>query len=106
MTAVIITNFLIQKCKKPFSNVRIWKLHYVGAIDKHQLRLFCQPQVDHTGRLVGGEILLRWFLDGDRTPVMPGDFIPLAEERQCFNCSDRRVGDNRAVIAIFKKLAI
>ena len=50
-----------------------------GAIEKNQLRLYCQPLVDHRGNLAGGEILLRWFLNGEETPVMPNDFIPLAE---------------------------
>ena len=49
------------------------------AIEKNQMRLYCQPMVNHAGNLVGGEILLRWFLDGQETPVMPNDFIPLAE---------------------------
>jgi EAL domain-containing protein (putative c-di-GMP-specific phosphodiesterase class I) len=49
------------------------------AIEKNQMRLYCQPMVNHAGNLVGGEILLRWFLDGQESPVMPNDFIPLAE---------------------------
>lgn len=50
------------------------------AIEKEELILHYQPQVDiHTGKLVGCEALIRW-----NNPfigmVSPGDFIPLAEE--------------------------
>ncbi|GEK46972.1 putative bifunctional diguanylate cyclase/phosphodiesterase [Bisbaumannia pacifica] len=49
------------------------------AIDGDQLRLYLQPQVDHRGRLLGAEGLLRW-QHPERGLVLPGEFIPLAEE--------------------------
>ncbi|QPN60612.1 EAL domain-containing protein [Synechococcus sp. CBW1002] len=48
------------------------------AVERQQLRLVYQPQVDGEGRLIGAEALVRWF----KTPatcVPPDQFIPLAE---------------------------
>lgn len=49
------------------------------AIEKNQLRLFLQPQVNSHGRIIGAEALLRWE-HARRGLVPPADFIPLAEE--------------------------
>lgn len=51
-----------------------------SALDKGQFTLYYQPQLDmNTGKIVGVEALIRW-----RHPklglVMPGKFIPLAED--------------------------
>ena len=48
------------------------------AIKARQFVLYYQPQVDATG-LIGVEVLLRW-KHPERGILMPGDFIPLAEE--------------------------
>jgi diguanylate cyclase (GGDEF)-like protein len=48
------------------------------AIDRHQLRLDYQPQVDGDGRLVGAEALLRWRNSRGET-ISPARFIPMAE---------------------------
>ena len=50
------------------------------ALQREELRLYYQPQVDiASGRIVGLEALLRWEVDG--VEVLPAaDFIPLAEE--------------------------
>jgi len=48
------------------------------ALRYDQLRLFYQPQVDHTGRVTGVEALLRW-QHPKRGFVSPLDFIPRAE---------------------------
>jgi len=49
------------------------------AIGLSQLRLYYQPQVEATGRVIGVEALLRW-----QHPLLglmpPDDFIPLAED--------------------------
>lgn len=49
------------------------------AIDAGELRMHYQPIVDMvSGRPVGLEALMRWFVDG--TSVPPDEFIPIAEE--------------------------
>jgi diguanylate cyclase (GGDEF)-like protein/PAS domain S-box-containing protein len=48
------------------------------AIKSNQLMLYYQPQVDSTG-LIGAEALIRWN-HPRRGMVMPGEFIPLAEQ--------------------------
>ncbi len=50
-----------------------------GALEKKQLRLYFQPQVDHARRVLGAEVLLRW-VHGTRGLVSPAQFIPIAEE--------------------------
>ena len=49
------------------------------GIDRGELRLYYQPQVDEHGKIFGAEALLRWFPSYD-APVSPKDFIPLAED--------------------------
>lgn len=48
------------------------------AIEREQFALHYQPQMDH-GNVVGAEALIRWN-HPERGAVLPGDFIPLAEE--------------------------
>jgi diguanylate cyclase (GGDEF)-like protein len=49
------------------------------AIERDELRLYYQPQVDREGRVIGAEALLRWSRP-DHGLVSPAHFIPLAEE--------------------------
>ena len=50
------------------------------AIDQNELVIHYQPQLNlRTGEIIGAEALLRW-QHPQRGLVMPGEFIPLAEE--------------------------
>jgi diguanylate cyclase (GGDEF)-like protein len=49
------------------------------AIEQEQLRLHYQPQVDSAGQVRGLEALVRW-QHPERGLILPGDFIPIAEE--------------------------
>ena len=48
------------------------------GIRQQHFELYCQPQFGADGRLVGGEVLVRWRHDA-RGLVAPGEFISLAE---------------------------
>jgi diguanylate cyclase (GGDEF)-like protein len=50
-----------------------------GALAENQFRLHYQMQVDHSGHILGAEVLLRW-QHPQRGLVPPLEFIPLAEE--------------------------
>jgi len=49
------------------------------ALERHELNLMYQPQVDDSGKIIGAEALLRWDPDGSDT-ISPEIFIPVAEE--------------------------
>ncbi|MEI7612168.1 MAG: ABC transporter substrate binding protein [Betaproteobacteria bacterium] len=49
------------------------------ALNRQELMLYYQAQVDRTGQIVGAEILLRW-KHPDRGFISPVEFIPLAED--------------------------
>ncbi len=55
------------------------------AMEKGQLDLFYQPQLDlNTGKVIGAEALLRWFKPDQSkeggTYISPADFVPIAEQ--------------------------
>ena len=55
------------------------------AMEKKQLELYYQPQLDlNTGKVIGAEALLRWFKPDNSkeggTFISPADFVPIAEQ--------------------------
>lgn len=55
------------------------------AMEKNQLDLYYQPQLDlKTGRVIGAEALLRWFKPDNSKEggsfISPADFVPIAEQ--------------------------
>ncbi|MDP2144672.1 MAG: EAL domain-containing protein, partial [Gallionella sp.] len=49
------------------------------AVRKQQFQLYYQMQVNHSGDILGAEVLLRW-IHPERGMISPLQFIPLAEE--------------------------
>jgi diguanylate cyclase (GGDEF)-like protein/PAS domain S-box-containing protein len=49
------------------------------AMKEQQFILYYQPQVHHSGQIIGAEVLIRW-QHALRGLVSPAEFIPLAEE--------------------------
>lgn len=63
-----------------FEQRRVLERALAGAIDRDEIYLCYQPQVDlQTGRIVGLEALARWTWPG-HGEIPPGVFIPIAEE--------------------------
>ena len=51
-----------------------------GALDRNELYLVYQPELDlHSGRIIGAEALLRW-RDAEQGELSPVAFIPIAEK--------------------------
>ena len=56
------------------------EFHLRQAIEKDELRLYFQPQIDiGSGLIVGAEALIRW-QNAKGEIISPADFIPIAEE--------------------------
>ncbi|TAN79544.1 MAG: EAL domain-containing protein [Gallionella sp.] len=49
------------------------------ALRRQEFRLYYQMQINHAGRIIGAEVLLRW-IHPERGLIPPLQFIPLAEE--------------------------
>lgn len=73
------------QCYAPEMNARaLYRLELGNdlrrALERNELALRYQPQVDIvSGRVVGAEALVRW-QHADRGAIPPGEFVPLAEE--------------------------
>lgn len=49
------------------------------ALERNELKILWQPKHDFSGNILGAEALLRWEHPG-RGLIMPGEFIPVAED--------------------------
>ncbi len=50
-----------------------------AAIEQKQLKMYLQPQMDTSGKLLGAEALVRW-IHPEKGQIMPGNFIPVFEK--------------------------
>lgn len=68
------------------------------ALAAGELRPYYQPIVDtRTGSIAGFEALVRWIQPGSIKPVLPGQFIPLAEEIGLIGEMDARMVEQGAL---------
>ncbi len=64
------------------------------AINEQQFRLHYQPKFSAaTGELLGAEALIRWYRPDSDQVIMPGKFIPLAEETGLINALGKWILD-------------
>lgn len=73
-------DFYRNDMEDQFRNTALMEAHLRRAIEKHELEVYYQPQIElETGKITSCEALLRW-----QNPkfgfVSPGQFIPIAEE--------------------------
>ncbi|MBP6903292.1 MAG: EAL domain-containing protein [Burkholderiaceae bacterium] len=66
--------------------------------EREGFHFVAQPQVAADGRLVGGELLMRWVSDGFG-PVSPVEFIPLAEQSGAIELMGRQALQAAAQLA-------
>lgn len=69
-----------EKMRRQLMRERQVENDIVGALENGELLLYVQPKVDmRTGRIIGGEALVRW-QHPEKGLVPPGEFIPVLEK--------------------------
>lgn len=69
-----------EKMRRQLMRERQVENDIVGALENGELLLYVQPKVNmSTGRIIGGEALVRW-LHPEKGLVAPGEFIPVLEK--------------------------
>lgn len=69
-----------EKMRRQLMRERQVENDIVGALENGELLLYVQPKVNmSTGRIIGGEALVRW-LHPEKGLVPPGEFIPVLEK--------------------------
>lgn len=76
MIALLLTAFTLRG---NYSETDLIKRELSQAIEKNQLELYYQPQVDNNKKLIGFEALLRW-KHPSKGFISPEVFIPVAEK--------------------------
>jgi predicted signal transduction protein with EAL and GGDEF domain len=71
--------FFNPKMQEAINRRSVLEVALRDAIEKQQMALYLQPQVDDNGTVIGMEALLRWH-DRAMGTIAPTEFIPIAED--------------------------
>jgi diguanylate cyclase len=82
--------FFEAKMDQKLREKRALQRDLVAALENNEFELYFQPQAGTTGDITGFEVLLRWH-HRERGVVLPGIFIPLAEEAGLIGAIDEWV---------------
>ena len=66
------------------------------AIKYKHLKMYLQPQVSATGKMLGAEALVRWE-HPEKGRIMPGDFIPLFEKNGLISEVDKYIWEEACI---------
>jgi diguanylate cyclase (GGDEF)-like protein/PAS domain S-box-containing protein len=82
--------FFEAKMDQKLREKRALQRDLVAALENNEFELYFQPQAGTAGDITGFEVLLRWH-HRERGVVLPGIFIPLAEEAGLISAIDEWV---------------
>ena len=72
-------SFYDSKLQTLLENQTALETDIIRAIDCHEFCAYFQPQIDITGKITGGEALIRWN-HPTKGLITPNEFIPVAEQ--------------------------